>query len=194
MNPVAVQAAEAGLEPNIISVQRLMQFGQTQRYHTEVLIKSQDVAQHSFYVAWLCWLLSGRSPSGELIMTALAHDAGERSTGDLPAPTKRATKLGPQFDALEAVYTGGAGFLQPTLTQDEHEILKLADAMEGAFYCLRELKMGNRLLTSRFFGGAALNFMDYVQERLNAVKNRSTWRVGNELFVYLQEQYELYSK
>lgn len=170
----------------------LMQFGQTQRYHTEVLLKPQDVGQHSFNVAWLCWLLSEKEPSADLIMAALAHDAGERKTGDLPSPTKKATGLGDQFDELERRYVERAGYVQGRLSLIERQILKLADTLEGCYFCLREVRLGNRLMTSVRFGGAALNFMQYVPPLLEEMQAPGPKAIGTLLYNSLKEEfYEL---
>lgn len=167
----------------------LMQFGQTKRYHTEVLLKEQDVAQHTFNVAWLCWLLSQREPSAELLMSALAHDAGERWTGDLPAPVKRGTGLGGAFDALENAATAKAGWVPPGLSLTEGQILKMADALEGAFFCLRELKLGNRLVVDAGAGGAATNFLGYVRERLELIESPAVYLTASEALNYLESEY-----
>lgn len=167
----------------------MLQFGQTQRYHTELLLKPQDVAQHSFNVAWLCWLLSDRDPSAQLIMMALAHDAGERWTGDLPSPTKRAAGLGDAFDALEAAQTAKVGWTAPPLSAIERKILKLADVLDGAFYCLRELMLGNTMVLNAARGGAGINFLAMVEEQLRDIESPSVRTLADDLYDYLKEEY-----
>lgn len=144
------------------------QLGQTLRYHTEIVLRTQDVAQHSFNVAWLCWLICDRAPSGALIMAALAHDGGERGTGDIPAPTKRSVPgMGAALDTMEAVHMlNRVGYSPAKLNEMEQAVLKMADALDGFLYCLRERLLGNRLVFDSERGGAGLNFHSYCEERL----------------------------
>lgn len=181
------------MTPAVRRVRSLMQFGQTQRYHTELLLKPQDVAQHSYNVAWLCWELSlPTQPRQNLIMAALSHDAGERWTGDMTAPAKRAIPgMRESLDALEAKKMAEHGAEEAAewhLRDDEKRILKLADAMEGAWFCLREVKLGNMLMVDAIEGGAAFNFMSYVEGLLVAHPHP----VGQELFNYLRTEYDKY--
>lgn len=176
-------------------VEQVLQFGQTKRYHTEMVLKEQDVAQHSFNVAWLCYMLTDRCASGALIMAALAHDAGERKTGDMPAPIKRAVKASQALDDLESDHLfESCGFMPMPLTPDEHTILKVADSLDGAFYCLRELKMGNRLVVDSACGGAARNFMTYVRERRAVVPDSEVRRKVAQLYDFLERGFDEFSK
>jgi len=184
------------MTPNVAAARRVLQFGQTQRYHTEMMLRQQDVAQHSYNVAWLCWLLSDRDPSAALIMAALAHDAGERHTGDIPAPTKRRhPSMHELLDAMENEHTAAAGYTQEPLSRIEAQILKLADMMEGAFYCLRELKMGNRLVMDAVHGGAGINWLAYIESWLSHsdIQAPTVRTAAWELFDYLKEQYGKFS-
>lgn len=191
MNPAVVEGLPAAV---IRRTRTLMQFGQTQRYHTELLLKPQDVAQHSYNVAWLCWELSSMSPSANLIMAALSHDAGERWTGDMPAPAKRAIPgMRAALDKLEmerVTYHGAEQAVGWNLTGNEARILKLADALEGAHFCLRELKLGNRIIVDVDEGGAGIKFMSYVAELLAATPDAS----GQIMYNHLKEEYDEFSK
>lgn len=174
----------------ITRVRALLQFGQTTRYHTELLTRSQDVAQHSFNVAWLCTELSDWAPSAGLLMAALAHDAGERWTGDIPAPTKRGMPgMRAHMDELELQKLREQGItFKYELTPAEQAILSLADALEGALFCLRELRLGNTIVIDPAEGGAALNFMNYIHALLTRFPNP----VGEILYNHLVTQYGRY--
>jgi hypothetical protein len=173
----------------------MLQFGQVTRYHTELCVKSQDVAQHSFNVAWLCWLLSGKDPSANLLLAALSHDAGERKTGDMPSPTKRSIEgLTDRLDALERRSTLRAGFEGVVITDHERTILKLADLLDGCFYCLREIMMGNRLMVDDLRNGAWLNFMDYTVDYLTSMPTSLAKHIGEELYINLKRSYEHVSR
>src|SRR5574337_169888 len=124
--------------------------GQVRRYHTEVTIKDQSVGEHSFNVAWLCHLLTKQRPMSALLLHALAHDAAKPATGDIPAPTKRSLKIRDTVDALENEIMGKAGLDLPPLDDHNAHILKLADALDGVLWCLREWELGNRTIVPVF--------------------------------------------
>jgi len=137
----------------------IMAGGAVQRFHTMRTIHPQNVAEHSFGVAWLVYLLTGGKPSAALLLAALGHDLAEHVTGDLPAPAKRALGLGPQFAAAEDAAASAAGLLLPPLTDDEAKVLKLADTLELVLYCQRELAMGNSRMRE-----IALRGIEYAHE------------------------------
>jgi 5'-deoxynucleotidase YfbR-like HD superfamily hydrolase len=120
--------------------------GQVQRYHTEHVLRRQSVGEHSYGVAWLCWYMTNGVLSAHLLMHALAHDAAEHEVGDVPAPVKRKFDLRKVYEAAEQEALLAAGIDLPQLSPQEQLILKVADACEGALYCLREVEMGNRTL------------------------------------------------
>lgn len=146
---------------NVDHLRDRLRAGQTQRYHTGVaeLLKTQDVAQHVYGVMWLVTSIMHDRPSAALLLAALAHDAGERWTGDVPSPAKRRIPgVKAAFDDAEveelAVH---CDFTAPQLNEVEHAALDLADALDGAFFCSRELAMGNRRIRKTFE-----NFISYA--------------------------------
>lgn len=130
------------------------QGGQVKRCHMIPTLKEQNVAAHSFGVAWWVWLLShDNKPSVNLLMSALAHDLPEGETGDIPAPTKRRLGIGEVLAEWEA-QTDASGFIPVfELTECEVRILKLADCLELLQHCIRERTLGNRTsqLAQMFF-------------------------------------------
>lgn len=137
----------------------LRRSGRVRRYHTEELLKPQDVAQHSYGVAWLCWWLRQGQVSAALVMHALAHDAAEHGLGDIPSPTKRELGIRLQVDVAEAALMRANGVSLPELTTYEEYVLKLADALDGVLHCVHELELGNQTLYAVF-----LNFHRYGLE------------------------------
>ena len=142
---------------------------------------------------WLVWQLSAGNPSAALLMAALAHDAGERKTGDMPSPTKRALGVGELMDKMERAHVGPTGLFHSEVWEPlsliEQQILKLADNFEGAFFCLRELLLGNRLVLDPAWNGAALNYLVYIEELLGRVEAPEVKALGTELLNYLKEQF-----
>jgi 5'-deoxynucleotidase YfbR-like HD superfamily hydrolase len=137
------------------------------RYHTEVVIKEQNVGEHTFNVIWLCYLLTRQHPTTALLMHAAAHDAAEHATGDIPSPTKRALGIRTQVATFEAALMAEAGLNLPTLDDHSAHILKLADALDGVLFSLREHNLGNRLINVVF-----RNYCAYVREELQSYRNK----------------------
>lgn len=171
--------------------------GGTQRFHTHAarMIRTQDVAQHSYNVVGLVIALTGGAASRSLILAALLHDAGEHWTGDVPAPTKRRD---PTFravlDAAElAAVRAQLGMAEAALSVGEAAVLKLSDSLEGALHCAREIELGNRLVYDMM-----ANFLDYVAEvaSANVAPLRADealgfdWRLFNHLDTYLRRLHD----
>lgn len=133
--------------------------GQSKRFHTVETIKPQNIADHSFGVAWFCELLTGGRARKPLIMAALAHDLAEHMTGDIPSPAKRAMGLGEKFHnhEMELIKKAGLGHYFMELTSGEELTLKLADMLDGCQFCIRERRMGNlnvEIVFGRFYSYA----------------------------------------
>lgn len=127
-----------------VNLEELLKTGQVKRYHTEAPLRPQDVAQHVYNVVWLCWWLTDGAPSAQLLMAALSHDSGERWTGDMPAPVKRKLGVGYTMEVMEAQALADIGVeLNLRLSPEEDKVLRVADALEGVFYCYREVQCGN---------------------------------------------------
>lgn len=156
----------------------IMAGGAVKRYHTLTTLHTQNVAEHSFGVAWLVWWLSDSRPSTELLMAALGHDLAEHITGDLPAPAKRSLGISAQFTAYEDEIMGKAGFPAYWLTVDEKRVLKMADTADLMLFCLREMSLGNRQMRKVFMRG-----MSYAVE----LKPHTPKMV--ELINFIEEKY-----
>lgn len=127
--------------------------GAVGRFHTAQVIKPNTVAEHSFGVAWFCYILSDKKPSVNLLMAALAHDLAEQEVGDVPAPAKRALGLKTEFAELENHILQDHD-LYFELNDKELHILKLADCFDGVMYCIREMSLGNHraaVIARRYF-------------------------------------------
>lgn len=141
--------------------------GETRRYHTWPVLRQQTVAEHSCHVALIvAWLAGHRAPgvSVPLLMAALTHDLAEHKMGDVPAPVKRSLPNYPDqsfrqaWDKLEQGHLETAGLdWEHMLNDEEKRWLKLADAADGCFYCVRERAMGNRLINEVY-----ANFRRYM--------------------------------
>ncbi len=146
----------------------MLRSGGTRRYHTHAaeLIKSQDVAQHSYNVCWLAYALTNGGLSRCALLHCLMHDAGERWAGDLPAPTKRTLEIRDLFGMFEdQQLLLETGLEPPPLSEFEVCVMKIADSLEGARFCGHEIAMGNKLPIRML-----KNFLDYATESLAKIE------------------------
>lgn len=141
--------------------------GVSTRYHTEDMLIRQDIASHSFGVAWFCELLTAGKARKVLIMAALAHDLAEHRTGDIPSPAKRRLGVGDMFHQyeMEEINFAGLGSYFEELTEGEELVLKLADMMDGMAHCIRERNLGNRNVIVIFW-----RFLQYTKEAMDKSK------------------------
>lgn len=151
---------------NAEQLRRMIDTGSVTRYHTNAgsFIKTQDLAQHCYGVFWLCYALTFHNPSTRLLVCAMAHDAGERKTGDMPSPTKRELNVGEQMDAMEAAFLQEVcGYkIGVPLTENESKILGLADSLDGVLRCQCEAMLGNRAHLR-----VLNNFVNYTREKID---------------------------
>lgn len=147
------------------------QGGRVQRFHGKPLILQENVAEHSFYVAWVvteyCREERGELPSSKLLVACLQHDLAEAVTGDIPSPTKKA--LGSEaFDAYEAeilVLHEMEDFVADLDARDT-ELLKFGDNLAGYMKCLQEIAMGNR-----FIERSLRNYHAYLTRQMSTVQH-----------------------
>ena len=119
--------------------------GYIRRFHTKRLICSQNIAEHCFGVANLCYALCApEKPSGELIEAALFHDMAELETGDIPAPVKWTNPdLKNILEDMEAEFNEYWG-INWKLSPYEQLTLKWADMLELLLKSIEEYIMGNK--------------------------------------------------
>lgn len=119
--------------------------GQTKRWHTWPVQRNENVAEHSYGVAWVCFYLADGKPSTLLLLSALVHDVPEHLFGDLPAQVKRQSQvLWDEMHRLESVLLNEHGInYMEVLTTEEKTILSLADTFDSLMFCVRERRSGN---------------------------------------------------
>lgn len=138
----------------------IMAAGRTIRCHATPCIKPQSVADHSWGVAALAWWVTAGQATGALMAAAMAHDAAECVTGDIPSPTRSQLNLNPILEELEASILTPYG-MSIVLTWEEERILRFCDIAELAMYCIREIELGNR----------TPKLLHMLESVLNGVKN-----------------------
>jgi 5'-deoxynucleotidase YfbR-like HD superfamily hydrolase len=120
-----------------------------QRYHTHGTSVPDTVGQHSHGVAMIVIAIVGRQRvTGLLLEAALCHDLAEHFLGDIPSPAKGAMDR-PKLNAMEDDLLAKVG-LSFELTHKQQAVLKLADILDGMWFCAEERCRGNRMLDEVF--------------------------------------------
>ncbi len=131
---------------NAATLKLILTGGRVTRFHARSFLKAETNAEHSFFVAWVCWWCMGGKPSANLLLAAMSHDLPEYMTGDLPSPTKKL--LGGQMDEWEHKLYMEAEMLNYAmmLNSEETYVLKFADNLAGWLKCVYEWQLGNQTL------------------------------------------------
>ncbi len=123
--------------------------GSVPRWSIVRLTRPQNVLEHTALVAMYAYdiarILDYRGDMGELLRQCLHHDLPEVETGDLPSPIKarisNKTTIGQyEDDILQRRFD----ILEVSVDSNMHEILKVADLLEGVLKLTEELANGNR--------------------------------------------------
>jgi 5'-deoxynucleotidase YfbR-like HD superfamily hydrolase len=158
--------------------------GDVKRYHALRTVGSQNVAQHSYGVAWWCALLTDMQPGQNLLLHALAHDVAEAKVGDIPSPVKRALGASESVQLMEAFYMREYELELPPLSAEEEVILKLADCLDGVAFCMQEVAYGNAAMAV-----VASRYGDYMAgEFENPALQPTTLALAKQACTHLREQ------
>lgn len=154
------------------------------RYSNRQRIKDEDLAQHSFSVAYYCFQICDelKIPEdirNEAIAMAIIHDIGEVFTSDLPHDIKYANpELKELCDKLEAKYIDEISCIRDIWHKMEDNpdsvqkcIVKLADTMSVLAYCKRELDLGNNTEAMKTIYSDAKVLYGYNKLHLGKVLN-----------------------
>lgn len=120
-------------------VRNTLDAGEVRRYHAVPSVRPQSVGLHSWGVAVLCIYLLENDVSAQLLKEAIMHDTAELFTGDVPYTVKRDLKdVKERFDMLET-HVRNEYMLLPRqqLSKKEEAVLKLADTLDGLFWCVK---------------------------------------------------------
>lgn len=179
--------------------------GETRRFHSWPVLRQQNVADHSWHVTMLGFVLYGQDEPGvrlPFLMALLTHDMAECLMGDIPSPAKRLmdtllvlenkeTSFRQRWNAAEQEVAARYSMdWESLLDAEELRRFKLVDAMEGAFYCIRERQMGNKLIAEPF-----KNFCKYMSELLQDVPEEGDVNTAHsrewDVFTYIKAQWEV---
>lgn len=148
------------------SVNPLRDAAKTRRCHIKETIGHQTVGEHSYNVAMLCWHLCDREPSANLLKAAMFHDLAESVTGDVPAPVKwMAPNIRAELLIIEREFEKEF-HLEIALSPKEELVLKWADSLELAWYCVDQMRLGNQNVEDVY-----QNILRFMEGSLEPVKN-----------------------
>ncbi len=178
------------------------------RFNNTPRIASENVAEHSYYVAFLSMLIGDYLESTgvevdklRLIQMALLHDIEEAVSGDILAPMKRG-RLKEVLDEenirnmvlLTAGLVNGekySSMWREVVDEEtlEARIIKLVDRMSCIIYCIREIHLGNKYFRA-ILECETKNILKYASKIPNAI--RFMTEVVNYTLSYLSGDKEIY--
>ena len=121
----------------IEKVLRLREAGFVRRCHTARIVGEYDVAQHSYGMMTLLYVLHPE-PTKALYTAILLHDVHERFTGDIPAPIKHLNSgLYERFRDVAELVEVKIGIDKPLtfLTHEERQWVRTLDNLEFFLFC-----------------------------------------------------------
>lgn len=168
--------------------------GDVERFHSSNMVKSQDVAQHSYNAAFIAEYLAEAAgimaDNHKVVMHMLIHDIPEQAIGDTPGWAKvGSSKLKEALDEVEYEWC------QENLCQRHHRfmydlnwteqaICKFSDLAECAHKLVQEVKMGNRTRSDD-----AVSLVSSLDSRMLGVYNdQELIRAANEIVKDLETQ------
>lgn len=146
-------------------VEVLREAGEIKRLHTLETFGHHTVARHTFgaqlIAAELC--RENQLSRGPVLYALLLHDTPEIDTGDVPAPTKRASPdIRAALSAMEDAFYDLHEIEFPVLSDLEMAVVKAADTLDLAFAALGEMRRGN---TNPRMKMVFRNCMSYLTEQ-----------------------------
>ena len=132
-------------------MRRLRRLSTVPRWTTVPMTRRQNVAEHSFHVAWIALELANYNKAveygdlelGDLLTLALFHDESEAISGDLATPFKRDWG-GDAVEDMEQEYGMGKHF--KALDPQAYVIIKMADLIEALMWLNEENALGNKII------------------------------------------------
>ena len=127
---------------NNMNIRNVLHSGDVVRFHNHVGIDKQKMSDHQWGVALIVQHIYPDC-SKALLVAALTHDAAEYLTGDIPFPAKQQSpELAGILRGIERRWEkqNGVAF---DLASVEHEVLKMADTLEGMWYCIHQVRLGH---------------------------------------------------
>ncbi len=138
------------------------------RYSSSPLLRNENVAEHTFYVSWMClnlyhelFSLGVELNLGDLLAKALVHDYDEALTGDIPRPfkyfseevhhniNKAAKSILKTSSEREGLDPGIIRYVLASKDGAEGLLVAFSDLLCAVSYMSEEVQMGNQLLRKK---------------------------------------------
>ena len=119
------------------NLRNILHSGDVVRFHNHVGVDKQKLSEHQWGVALIVQAISPDC-SKALLLAALTHDAHEYYVGDIPANVKWDNpELRTVLSNIEKHWEEKNG-IHYDLHWEENLTLKLADTLEGMWYCVSQ--------------------------------------------------------
>lgn len=126
----------------MMKIRNVLHSGDVVRFHNHVGIDKQKTAEHQWGVALILEYIYPEC-SKSLLLAALTHDAAEYMTGDIPFPAKQSSpELNDMLREMEMRWEEENG-VYFDLHHEEKAILKMADILEGMWFCVHQVRVGH---------------------------------------------------
>ena len=126
-----------------MNIKKVLQSGDVVRYHNHIGMDKQLLSTHQWGVALIMQYIYPEC-SKEAILEALTHDVGEYHTGDVPAPVKwRNLNIREVIENMELEFKNKLDlWWAKDIEPMGCDALKVADTLEGMWYCVQQLQNG----------------------------------------------------
>lgn len=138
--------------PNNLFSQHLRMLAFVPRWQIAPRFRTQNVAEHNFFVALYTMQLLEYVPRWDsatqqcAIECALMHDIPEARTGDMPGPVKRAVVDPDKLAEFEHEQMQVMGLEKVEYPDHIVRLVKVADLIDELFHVVVEISMGNSLM------------------------------------------------
>ncbi len=123
-------------------IRNILLSGDVVRFHNHAGIDKQKNSEHQWGCALIVQYIHPEC-SKELLLAALTHDAAEYVTGDIPFTAKLLNpELKSILDEMERKWEQDND-VNFSISNGEKKILKIADVLEGMFFCIQQVRVGH---------------------------------------------------
>jgi len=125
-----------------MNIRNILHSGEVVRFHNHVGVDKQKTSEHQWGVALIVQYIH-KDCSKSLLLAAMTHDAAEYFTGDVPFPAKQMNRqLNDLLRQMEISWEKDNG-VYFELSREDHVVLKMADVLEGLWFCIGQVRIGH---------------------------------------------------